>query len=81
MYAGFRRPGLDHIFIRLGLASSTPPSLSGLHAHTCVGALLRSEPMWQYPANITNNQVDINSVIPKWIDGVPSFTCQRSLMA
>ena len=37
MYAGFRCPGLDHIFIRLGFVPPTPPSLSGLPAHTYVG--------------------------------------------
>jgi hypothetical protein len=41
--------GLDHIFIRLGPAPPTPPSLPGLLAHTCVGTLPSWEPMWQYP--------------------------------
>ena len=39
-------PGLDHIFIRLGPAPPTPPSLSSLPTCTCVGTLPRWEPMW-----------------------------------
>ena len=38
-------PGLDHIFIQLGPAPPTPPSLPGLHARTCVGTLPHWEPM------------------------------------
>ena len=37
--------GLDHIFIGLGPAPHTPPSLHGLPAHTCVGTLPRWEPL------------------------------------
>jgi hypothetical protein len=37
----FRRPGLYHIFIRLGLAPPMPPSLHGPHACTYVGTLPR----------------------------------------
>ena len=39
------RPGLDHIFIQLGPAPPTFPSLSGLPTRTCVGTPLRWEPM------------------------------------
>ena len=35
----------------------------------------------KYPVKIMNIQVDITFIIPKLIDGVSSFTCQRSLMA
>ena len=37
--------GLDHIFIWMGPAPPTPPSLPSLHARTCVGTLLRWELM------------------------------------
>jgi hypothetical protein len=39
-------PMLDHIFILLGPASPTPPSLPGLPARTCVGTPSHWEPMW-----------------------------------
>jgi hypothetical protein len=65
-------PGLDQIFIRLGSAPPMPPSLPGLHAHTCVGTLPRWEPMRQYLVKITSIQVDITFIILKLIDGVPS---------
>ena len=42
------QPGLDHIFIRLGPAPLTPPSLPSLPAHTCVETLSCWEPMGQY---------------------------------
>jgi hypothetical protein len=45
------RPRLDHIFIQLGPALPTPPSLPGLPklpAHTCMGTFPRWEPMRQY---------------------------------
>ena len=41
----WNNPILDHIFIRLRHAAPTPPSLPGLPARTCMGALLRWEPM------------------------------------
>ena len=63
---------LDHIFIRFSLAPPTRPSLPGLRARTCVGTLLRWEPMRQYLVTIANIQVDITFIIPKSIDGVPS---------
>ena len=65
-------PRLDHIFIWLGPAPPTPPSLSGLLAHTCMGTLPHWEPMWQYLVKITHIEVDITFIIPKLIDGVPS---------
>ena len=65
-------PVLDHIFIRLGHVPPTARSLPSLLAHTCVGTLPRWELMWQYPVKITNIQVDITSIIPQLIDGVPS---------
>ena len=60
-------PGLDHIFIQLGPALATPPSLPGLPTRTCVGTLPRWVPMRLYPVTIKNNQVDI-----MLIDGAPS---------
>ena len=74
------RLGLDHIFIRLGPTPRTPPPLSGLPAHTCIGTLPRWEPMSHYQVKITNIQVDITSIIPKLIDGVPSHA-KGTLMA
>ena len=66
-------PGLDHSFIRLGLAPPTSPSLPDLTVRTCMETLLRWEPMWQYPVKITNNQVDDTTFFnPELIDGVPS---------
>jgi hypothetical protein len=44
---------LDHIFIRLGLAPPTPPSLLRRPVRTCMGTLPRWEPMWQYPFSST----------------------------
>ena len=41
------RPKLNHICVRLGLASPTPPSLSSLPTHACVGTL----PRWE--SNVT----------------------------
>ena len=65
-------PGLDHIFIQLGHAPPTPPSLHGLLVYTCVGTLPHWEPMWQYPIKITTIQVDITFIILKLIDEVLS---------
>jgi len=67
-----RAPRLDHIFIWLCLAPPTPPSLFDFPAHTCMGNLLRWEPMYQYLVKTTNIQVDITFIISKLIDGVPS---------
>ena len=63
-------PRLNHIYVRLGPAPPTPPSLHSLLANTYVGTLPHWEPMWQYPVKITNIQVDITFIIPKLIDGV-----------
>ena len=52
--------------------SHASPSLPKLPTPTCVGTLPRWEPMWQYPIKITDIQVDINFIIPKLIDGIPS---------
>ena len=65
-------PGPYHIFSWLGPAPSTPLSLPGLPACTCVGTLPRWELLWQYRIKITNIQVDITFIIPKLIDVVPS---------
>ena len=65
--------GLDHIFIGLGPAPATPPSLSGFPARMCVGTLPRWEPMWQYPIIITHIQVHITFIVPNLIDKVPSL--------
>jgi hypothetical protein len=67
------RPGLDHIFIQLGSAPPIPPSLPGRPARTRVRTLLRREPMWRYPVKVTIFQADITFIIPKLIDGVPSY--------
>jgi hypothetical protein len=40
--------GLYHIFIQLGSAPPTTPSMPGLPIHTCMGTLPRWEPMCQY---------------------------------
>jgi hypothetical protein len=40
-----QHPGLDCIFIRLGPAPPTPPSLSSRLARTCVRTISRWEPM------------------------------------
>ena len=57
------RPRLDHIFIQLGPAPPTPPSLP--------------VPAWKLflignPVKIIKIKVDITFIIPKLIDGVPS---------
>jgi hypothetical protein len=49
-----------------------PSNASFFTARTCVRTLPHWEPMWQHLVKITIIQVDITSIIPKLVDGVPS---------
>ena len=65
-----KRPGLDHIFIRIGPAPPTSPSLLGLLVCTCVGNQcdntrllkpLNSFGMWRSSINkLGNTESDVN---------------------
>ena len=73
-------PMLDHIFIWLGPAPPTPPSLPGLHARTYVG----TPPRWGTNVTIPGQNHKYSSwyhfhysLVSWW----SSFTCQKNLMA
>ena len=64
-------PGLDHIFVWLGPALPTPPSLHGLPVCTCVGTLFIGNQCDNTRSRL-QIKVDIAFIISKLMNGVPS---------
>ena len=70
--------GQDHIFIQLGPAPPTPPSLFALPTRTCMGTPPRWEPMWLYPVTVHDcHTTHINChgmwLAPTWHPYYPSY--------